>query len=62
MKEHTLMWVDPPRGWQYGFPKLYNPNEDGDLWEWLVNNGYPASELTPLTQVSFIDAEVEHEE
>lgn len=35
------MWVDVPSGWVYGFPKLYNPEEDGELAEWVYNNGYP---------------------
>jgi len=34
-------WVDPPQGWRYGFPLLYDPGKDGDLARWLVVNGYP---------------------
>jgi hypothetical protein len=34
-------WVDPPSGWRYGFPELYDPQADGDLTEWLIANGYP---------------------
>lgn len=48
MKELTTFWVDPPRGWQYGFPKLYTPSEDGDLDKWLLKEGYPP-ELIHLT-------------
>ena len=36
-----LVWVDPPWGWQFGFPKLYNREVDGDMSEWLVQQGYP---------------------
>ena len=36
-----LVWVDPPSGWQYGFPKLYNREVDGDISEWMVQQGYP---------------------
>jgi hypothetical protein len=34
-------WVDPSRGWMYGFPRLYDPAKDGDMTEWLIRNGYP---------------------
>jgi len=34
-------WVDPPSGWQYGFPRLYDPASDGNLTEWLIREGYP---------------------
>jgi hypothetical protein len=36
-------YVDPPSGWRYGFPKLYDPATDGNMREWLVKNGYPKS-------------------
>jgi hypothetical protein len=34
-------WVDPPSGWRYGFPRLYDPATDGDMVEWMISNGYP---------------------
>ena len=34
-------WVDPPEGWRWGFPKLYDPAKDGDMRAWMVANGYP---------------------
>ena len=33
--------VDPPSGWKYGFPRLYDRKHDGPLLKWLVANGYP---------------------
>lgn len=35
--------VDPPSGWKYGFPRLYDPANDGPMRAWLVKNGYPKS-------------------
>lgn len=32
--------VDPPSGWQYGFPALWNPAE-GSLEEFYRSKGYP---------------------
>ena len=32
--------VDPPSGWQYGFPKVI-PEDVEDVNAWLVKNGYP---------------------
>ena len=34
-------WVDPPSGWRYGFPRLYDPATDGDMRAWMIANGYP---------------------
>jgi len=44
-----FIFVDPPSGWKYGFPKklaweLYS-DEIFSLEDWLVENGYPASEF-----------------
>lgn len=38
------LWVDPPEGWKYGFPK--NIDEEylqmgKDKTEWFIKNGYP---------------------
>ncbi len=35
------IWVDPPSGWQYGFPKVYDEEVDGPMLEWLKKEGYP---------------------
>jgi hypothetical protein len=35
------IWVDPPEGWKYGFPAIYDPEKDGQMSEWIVNKGYP---------------------
>jgi hypothetical protein len=34
-------WVDPPSGWRYGFPRLYDPAKDGDMTQWMIRHGYP---------------------
>ncbi len=36
------IFIDPPQGWLYGFPKSYDPTRDGTVREWLVREGYPA--------------------
>lgn len=35
-------YVDPPFGWLYGFPKLWDG--EGDMTEWLRKEGYPNPE------------------
>jgi len=41
-EQNKPIWVDPPTGWMYGFPKLMeNPKQD--LKKWLLENGYPES-------------------
>jgi len=37
----NMIWVDPPEGWKYGFPAIYDPETDGQLSEWIVRKGYP---------------------
>lgn len=36
--------IDPPSGWKYGFPKVL-PEGIENVIEWLVENGYPQSEI-----------------
>lgn len=37
----NYLWVDPPEGWKYGFPKLLNRNKNPDVREWMTRHGYP---------------------
>jgi hypothetical protein len=45
----TKLFIDPPSGWKYGFPKEAPSNfremESDDLTNWLVENGYPIEEV-----------------
>jgi hypothetical protein len=36
------LWVDPPEGWRYGFPAIYDPAIDGVMRDWIISKGYPA--------------------
>lgn len=56
MKEHKALWVDPPSGWMYGFPKIFRPNTDGNLTDWLVKNGYPKENISKEMHFRFWDA------
>lgn len=35
------IYVDPPSGWKYGFPKIKKGDDGRDMKTWLVENGYP---------------------
>ena len=48
--KEAKIWIDVPSGWMYGFPKLYDPTEDGDLLEWIYNSGYPRDEEVHYTR------------
>jgi hypothetical protein len=39
------IWVDPPAGWKYGFPKVYEQETDGDMTKWMLKEGYPQREI-----------------
>jgi len=42
------VWVDPPNGWKYGFPKIFDHEKDGKFYQWLVAEGYPQAEIDAL--------------
>jgi hypothetical protein len=42
------VYIDPPSGWQYGFPKVFDPTVDGDIMQWMVREGYPQTEIDRL--------------
>lgn len=37
----SKVWIDPPFGWKYGFPKIWDKTTDPDLGKWLTKEGYP---------------------
>jgi len=43
----TLM-IDPPSGWQYGFPKPIPEDRKQDVYAWLVEQGYPQGLIDEL--------------
>ena len=47
------VWIDPPRWWCYGFPKIYDPDCGKPVMDWLVSEGYPQAEIDALGQVFF---------
>jgi hypothetical protein len=38
-------YVDPPSGWQYGFPAPYDENKDGSLQDFFLSKGYPKKDV-----------------
>lgn len=40
----TKYLIDPPSGWKYGFPKEL-PENVTDLRQWLIDNGYPETQV-----------------
>ena len=36
---------DPPSGWRYGFPKVYDPLPGETLEQTLLRDGYPQTEI-----------------
>ena len=44
MGQMKKTYIDPPQGHRYGFPKEL-PDGVVDVNKWLVENGYPQSEV-----------------
>ncbi len=49
MSVPTKLYIDPPSGWRYGFPKLAPDNlremNQAQLNKWFIKNGYPETKL-----------------
>lgn len=39
--KNVVTIIDPPSGWQYGFPKPIPEERKKDVKSWLVEQGYP---------------------
>lgn len=37
------MWINPPDGFKYGFPKVWDRTTT--IQEWLIENGYPENQV-----------------
>lgn len=49
------IYVDPPEGHKYGFPKFYLEKEKPEnLNKWLTDNGYPAQLITDYGDYFFV--------
>lgn len=45
-------YIDPPSGWKYGFPKVYDEDKDGDdIGAWMIRKGYPAELDAPYVRM-----------
>ena len=40
MKDKPV-WCDPPQGYLYGFPKIYDPIKYPNFYTWIIEEGYP---------------------
>lgn len=52
MPTKLVKYIDPPGVWRYGFPKPM-PDKVDDLNQWLVDNGYPKSEIEKMGEHFF---------
>ena len=44
-RPETVMMIDPPSGWRYGFPRSYDSKRDGAMRDFLLANGYPEGDV-----------------
>lgn len=47
-----MRYVDPPSGWKYGFPKMWDGK--GSMDEWLIAEGYPKKEIDKMGDYFFV--------
>ena len=40
-QKRTVTMIDPDGGWKYGFPKPLPEHVQGDITQWLIQEGYP---------------------
>jgi hypothetical protein len=48
------LYIDPPSGWRYGFPRVIPEDRRNELNKWLVENGYPQSEIDSLGKYFYV--------
>lgn len=48
------VWVDPPSGWKYGFPKEAPYPLPDNMIEWVIDQGYPRAEVESLGEHFYI--------
>ena len=53
------IWIDPPSGWRYGFPKIWDSIESPNLPEWLAGQGYPEPETEWIRCWDVVDGDDE---
>jgi len=46
--------IDPPFGWKYGFPKVYDNPKGLSPTEWCFQNGYPRHELNSKGECDWV--------
>ena len=49
----TNLYIDPPSGWMYGFPKIIPPEHQTRTLEWLVEQGYPEKIIRDMGDVFY---------
>ena len=48
MTKKTVLMIDPPSGWKYGFPMPLPDPKPENTMAWLVEQGYPQAEIDSL--------------
>ena len=48
------VWVDPPSGWKYGFPRQAPYPLPDNMIEWVIEQGYPRVEVESLGEHFYI--------
>lgn len=43
--KYKTFWIDPPSGWKYGFPKVWDPRKEPDMRKWLLENNYKGTHI-----------------
>lgn len=49
------LYIDPPSGWRYGFPRVIPEDRRDEIEKWLVENGYPQSEIDSLGKYFYVN-------
>jgi hypothetical protein len=40
-EDMAKVWVDPPAGWRFGFPAVWDSSEEPNVVKWILDKGYP---------------------
>lgn len=45
LTNNKVLWIDPPEGWRYGFPRAVPEGIEDGIHEWMIKVGYPKEKM-----------------
>ena len=51
----TGKWIiDPPQGYLFGFPKVWDADKEPSVYKWMVSEGYPQDNVAEIDKYGLV--------